>query len=62
MNDLPVYDHRYIKIKIRTYGDKVYTCFCSLIVPEDGAECDSCTIISIDFLLLYENQYYLQVY
>ena len=27
LNFLPVYDDRYIKIKIRTYGDKVYTNF-----------------------------------
>ena len=25
LNTLPVYGDRYIKIKIRTYGDKVYT-------------------------------------
>ena len=25
LNALPVYDGRYIKIKIRTYGDQVYT-------------------------------------
>ena len=27
LNALPVYDDRYIKTKIRTYGDKVYTKF-----------------------------------
>ena len=27
LNDLPVYDDRYIKTKIRTYGDKLYTTF-----------------------------------
>ena len=26
LNALPVYDDRYIKPKIRTYDDKVYTC------------------------------------
>ena len=25
---LPVYDDTYIKTKIRTYGDKIYTNFC----------------------------------
>ena len=29
LNALLVYDDRYIKIKIRAYGDKVYTNFCS---------------------------------
>ena len=32
---LPVYDDRYIKTKIRTYGDEVYTNFRGLNVPED---------------------------
>ena len=31
-------------------------------VPEDGVECESFTIISIDSVLVYENKYYLQVY
>ena len=35
LNALPVYDDRYIKIKIRTYGDKVYTIFRGLNVPEE---------------------------
>ena len=61
LNALPVYDDRYIKTKIRTYGDKVYTNFRGLNVPEDDIECESFTVISIDSLLLYENKYYLQV-
>ena len=36
LNVLPVYDNRYIKTKIRTYGNKVYTNFCGLNVPENG--------------------------
>ena len=34
MNFLPVYDNRYIKTKRRIYGDKVYTNFRGLHVPE----------------------------
>ena len=41
LNALPVYDDRYIKSKIRTYGDKIYTNFCDLNVPEDDIECES---------------------
>ena len=62
LNDLPVYDDRYIKAKIRTYGDKVYTNFRGLNVPEDDIECESFTVIAIDSLLVYENKYYLHVY
>ena len=38
LNALPVYDDRYIKIKIRTYGDKVYNNFRGLNVPGDDIE------------------------
>ena len=62
LNALPVYDNRYIKTKIRTYGVKVYTNFRDLNVPEDGVEFKPFTIISIGSLLVYENKYYLQVY
>ena len=62
LNALPVYDDRYIETKLRTFGDKVYTNFHGLNVPEDDIECESFTIISIDSLLVYDNKYYLQVY
>ena len=41
LNALPVFDDRYIKTKIRTYGDKVYTNFRGINVPEDDIECES---------------------
>ena len=53
---------RYIKTKLRTYGTKVFTKFCGLNVPDDDIECESFTVISIDFLLVYKKKYYLQVY
>ena len=61
LNALPVYDDRYIKSKIRTYGDKVYINFRGLRTPEDDIECESFTLISTDSLLVYDNKYYLQV-
>ena len=36
--------------------------FFGLNVPEDSVEYKSYTIISVDFLLIYKNKYYLQVY
>ena len=57
LNALPVYDDRYIKTKIRTYSDKVYTNFCGLNVPENDIKCESFIVISIDSLLVYENKY-----
>ena len=62
LNALPVYVDRYVKAKIKTYGDKVYTDFDDLNVPEDVVEYKSLTIISINFLPVYEKKYYLQVY
>ena len=62
LNSSPVYDNRSIKNKIKTYGDKVYTIFHDLNVPEDDVECESFTFISIDYLLAYKSKYYLQVY
>ena len=56
---LPVYDDRYIKTKIRTFGDKVYTKFRCLNMSEDDIECESFTVISIDSLLVYDKKYYL---
>ena len=62
LDALPVYDGRYIKTKIRTCCDNVYTNLHSINLPEYGAECKSFTIICIDSLLVYDNRYYLQVY
>ena len=47
---------------IQSYGDKVYTNFCGFNVPKDGVECEHNLISSIDFLLVYENIYYIEVY
>ena len=62
LNALSVYDDRYTKTKIRTYGGKVYINFGGLNVPEDDIEFESFAIISIDSLLVYESKYYSQVY
>ena len=37
-NVLPFYDDRYIKTKIRAYGNKFYANFRGLNVPEDDIE------------------------
>ena len=62
LNVLPVYYDRYIKTKIRTYGDKFYANYCASNVLKDDTESDSFTVISFDSSLVYENNYYLQVY
>ena len=62
LDALPVYDNRSIKTKIRTYDDNVYITFRDLNVPEDDIECEFFTVISIDSLLVYNEEYYLQVF
>ena len=62
LNSLRIYDDRYIKTKIRTYGDNIYTNFRGLNVPEGDIECESFAVISIDLLLVYDKNYYLPVY
>ena len=44
-----------IKTKIRTYGDKAYTNFCGLNVPDDDVECKYFTVISIGSLRYTKN-------
>ena len=41
------------------FGDKVYTNFRGLNVPEYDIECQSFTVISIVSLLIYDNKYFL---
>ena len=56
------HDDIYIKTKIRTYDDKVYTNFPGLKVPEDDIKRESFTVTFIKSLLAFETKYYLQVY
>ena len=62
LNALVFYHDTYIKTKIGTYDDKVYTKFRGLNVPEYVMEYKSFIVISIDTLLVHKNKYYLEVY
>ena len=62
LENLLFYDGRYIKTKMRAYGDKFKTNSRGLNVPDDGAKSDFFRVISTDSLLVYETKYYLQVY
>ena len=52
LNTLPTFDDRYIKFKIRTYVDKVFTNSRGLNMPEDDAQFESFTVSSIDSSLV----------
>ena len=62
LNALPFYDERYIKTKIRTYDDKIYTNFCCLNGPVDDTECEYFSHFCWFFACIYDKKYYLQVY
>ena len=62
LNALPVYDDRYIKGKIRAFGDEFYANFRGLNVPEEDIDCESFIVIYINFLLVYDKKCYLQIY
>ena len=62
LNSLPVYGDRYLKNKIRTYGNKVCANFPGFNVQKDYLEYESFTVISVDSLLVYDKKYYLQLY
>ena len=54
LDTLLFYNDRYIKTKIKTYSNKVYINFHGLNVAENGVECESFTVISIESLLVYD--------
>ena len=54
LDTLLFYNDRYIKTKIKTYSNKVYINLHGLNVAENGVECESFTVISIESLLVYD--------
>ena len=52
LNALPVYDDRYIKTKVTTFDDKVYT------EAGNDTKFESFTVISIHSLLVHDSKYY----
>ena len=58
LNALPVYDDRYIKTKVTTFDDKVYTSFCGLNEAGNDTKFESFTVISIHSLLVHDSKYY----
>lgn len=52
LNAFPLYNDRYTKPKMRTFGNNIYSEFRNLNVLEDCVENESFTISSSAFLLL----------
>ena len=56
----PVYgeDEKYIKTKIKTYGDSVITNFHSKKIPKEKARCKCLSIIILDSVIKAKKKYY----
>ena len=61
-NSKPVYgdDEKYIKTKIKTYGDSVITNFHSKKIPKEKAPCKCLSIIMLDSVIKAKKKYYPQ--
>ena len=61
-NSKPVYgdDEKYIKTKIKTYGDSVITNFHNKKVPKEKAPCKCLSVIMLDSVIKANKKYYPQ--
>ena len=57
----PVYDKKYLKTKIKSYGEEV-TDFCDKEIPKVDSDHTCLAIISLDSALKKDEIYYLQVF
>ena len=59
-NSKPVYgdDEKYIKTKIKTYGDSVITNFHNKKVPKEKAPCKCLSVIMLDSVIKANKNYY----
>ena len=51
---------KYIKTKIKSYGDKVNTNFQGKKMPKENASCKCLSLIILDSILRVNKRYYLQ--
>ena len=63
-NSKPVYgdDEKYIKTKIKTYGDSIITNFHNKKMPKEKAPCKCLSIIMLDSVIKAKRKYYPQTF
>ena len=61
-HNMPVYDEKYIKVKIKEYNGVVNTNFWGDKIPKEGVHHTCIACISIDSIMKMEKQNYPQVY
>ena len=60
MDSEPVYGDKYIKTKINSYGDKVYTNFQGKKAPKENTAYKSLSLIMLDSVIKTSKKYYPQ--
>ena len=61
LDSQPVYDEKYIKIRVKTFEDKVITKFTDNQIPNKNAHCSCAAAIRVDSLIKLENKNYPQL-
>ena len=57
----PVYDNKYIQIKILNYNSKISTDSYGNKIPENNESCNFLSPVLLDFVAKIDNDYYLQI-
>ena len=57
----PVYDEKYIKIRVKTFEDKVITKFTDNETPKENTHHSCIAAICVDSVIKLEKDHYLQV-
>ena len=62
-NSEPVYNDKYVKIKIKTYNNKVYTNFQHNKIPKHNKYCACLSVILLDSIFVNsDKEYYPQIF
>ena len=56
------YNHKYIKTKIKTYGDSMITNFHNKKMPKEKVSCKYLSIIMLDSVIESDENYYAQTF
>ena len=60
--DLPVYDDKYIKTKVKIYADNIITNFHNKKMPKEKAPFKCLSIIMLDSVIKANKKYYPQTF
>ena len=58
----PVYEYKYLKLKVREYGGVIKTNFLGNVIPKENMHYTCIACITIDSVMKMDKKYFLQVY